>query len=67
MKKDSWIRLGIIPSCKQKMELYKNLENNNNNNNNKPTVAYCHTDYFKFLSVYKKAKNLKGKLTLNLK
>jgi len=52
MKKDSWITLGIIPSSKQKMELYKNLENNNNNNNNnKPTVAYCHTDYFKFMSV----------------
>jgi len=44
-----------ITSCKHKGELYKKLDNNNNNNNH--TVAHCHTDYFKLLSVNKKAKN----------
>jgi hypothetical protein len=45
MNRNSWTTTGIITSCKNKRELYKELQINNN-----ATLASYYTDYTKILS-----------------
>jgi uncharacterized pyridoxamine 5'-phosphate oxidase family protein len=52
MKLNSWITPRIIPSCKHKKELYKELQNNNN-----AAFSSYYRDYSKIMSmVIRKAK-----------